>query len=232
MTDRADVLIIGAGPSGGVASLRLAEAGLDVVCLEQGEWPDPAAYRGTEDDWELALGGAWSPCPDVRKAPADYPIDNSDSDIAVVNFNAVGGGMIIFGGVWPRLVPCDFRTAIDVRLRRRLAADLRRAPAVLRADRPPVRCVGAGGEPGLPAGRGLPAPAHAHRPRGSPHCARTRPARVALVARRERGALARPMQAGGPASSAARATTGATRGRRRRPTSRTSPRPSPGAPAW
>src|ERR1700733_3950241 len=37
--EAADVLIIGAGASGGVAALRLATAGLSVVCLEQGDWP-------------------------------------------------------------------------------------------------------------------------------------------------------------------------------------------------
>ena len=45
---RADVLIIGAGAAGGVVGRRLAEAGMDVVCLEQGDWPDRADYPGPE----------------------------------------------------------------------------------------------------------------------------------------------------------------------------------------
>ena len=43
-----DVLVIGAGVAGGVVARRLAEAGLSVVALEQGDWPDRADYPGRE----------------------------------------------------------------------------------------------------------------------------------------------------------------------------------------
>ena len=46
----ADVLIVGAGASGGVVALRLAQAGFSVTCLEQGDWHDRAEYRGPELD--------------------------------------------------------------------------------------------------------------------------------------------------------------------------------------
>src|SRR5688572_16197103 len=46
--DPADVLIVGAGASGGVVALRLAQAGFRVTCLEQGEWHDRTEYRGPE----------------------------------------------------------------------------------------------------------------------------------------------------------------------------------------
>ena len=39
--DEPDVLIVGAGASGGVAALELARNGLKVVCLEQGDWNVP-----------------------------------------------------------------------------------------------------------------------------------------------------------------------------------------------
>ena len=59
-TRPADVLIIGAGASGGVVALRLAEAGFRVVCLEQGDWHDRSEYRGAELDWELTMRKQWS----------------------------------------------------------------------------------------------------------------------------------------------------------------------------
>ncbi len=105
----ADVLIIGAGASGGVAARRLVDAGLSVVALEQGEWQDATQYRGAYWDWELGALKTWSSNPNVRQSPADYPVDVSDSDMGVINFNGVGGATILFNAVWMRLTPDDFR---------------------------------------------------------------------------------------------------------------------------
>ena len=90
--DRADVLILGAGPSGGAAARRLVDAGFSVVCLEQGSWPDRGAYRGGELDWELTGLKQWAMDPNVREGPSDYSIDVTDSDYGILNFNGVGGG--------------------------------------------------------------------------------------------------------------------------------------------
>jgi choline dehydrogenase-like flavoprotein len=109
MADGADVLIVGAGASGGVAALRLARAGMRVVCLEQGQWQDPTTYPGAGPDWELRARKQWSSSPNERAAPADYPIDFTRSDMVLGNFNGVGGGTILYSAVWPRLLPPDFR---------------------------------------------------------------------------------------------------------------------------
>ena len=106
---RADVLLIGAGAAGGVVGRRLAEAGMDVICLEQGDWPDRADYPGPRPDWELQATKQWAPDPNVRAAPADYPIDASESDIAPLMYNGVGGSTVLYAGDWPRLTPSDFR---------------------------------------------------------------------------------------------------------------------------
>src|SRR5207302_8116456 len=104
-----DVLIIGAGPTGAVAAKRFAEAGMRVVVLEQGDWPDYSKARANHPDFELTLGRYWSGNPNRRQAPADYPIDDKDSDISAVLYNAVGGGTVIYAAHWQRNMPSDFR---------------------------------------------------------------------------------------------------------------------------
>jgi choline dehydrogenase-like flavoprotein len=110
VAEHADVLIVGAGASGGVAALRLARAGLRVVCLEQGGWQDPAAYPGAGPDWELQARKRWASSPNERAQPGDYPIDFSNSDMVLGNFNGVGGGTILYSAVWPRLLRTNFHT--------------------------------------------------------------------------------------------------------------------------
>ncbi len=110
-TDPVDVVIVGAGVSGGVVGRRLAEAGLTVVCLEQGRWHDASEFPGRLPEWELVMRKQWSPNPNVRRLPEDYPIDSTDSDIEPLMYNAVGGSTILYAADWSRLVPSDFRTA-------------------------------------------------------------------------------------------------------------------------
>lgn len=108
--DVADVVVIGAGLSGAIASRTLVEAGFHVVCLEQGERSDPAEYPGATPEWELLSRTRWNSNPNTRRGPADYPVDVSESEVSVGMFNGVGGSTILYGAQWPRLHPSDFRT--------------------------------------------------------------------------------------------------------------------------
>src|SRR5882757_9837500 len=76
-----DVLIIGAGASGGFAAVELADAGFSVVCLEQGDWTRRSEFAGATPEWELKAQKQWHPNPNQRGRTADYPIDVSDSDV-------------------------------------------------------------------------------------------------------------------------------------------------------
>ena len=92
--DRVDVLVIGAGASGAAFAWSLAEAGIDVMCLDQGGWLDPASYPSTQDDWEIRRQTDFNPDPNFRRLPEDYPVNDSDSPIAPLMYNAVGGSTI------------------------------------------------------------------------------------------------------------------------------------------
>ncbi len=104
----ADVLIVGSGASGSVAAARLAGAGFEVVCLEQGDWAHTADYMSATPEAELAWVQRWSPDPNARRNPADYPL-TGDADIRPVMYNGVGGGLVQWAAMWQPLLASDFR---------------------------------------------------------------------------------------------------------------------------
>src|SRR5215472_16811556 len=109
MNDPVDVLIIGAGASGAAVAWSLAETKMHILCLDQGGWMKQSEYPSTGRDWEAKFYGEWATSPNIRGRPEDYPINDDNSPIKVVNFNAVGGSTIMYTAHWPRLHPSDFR---------------------------------------------------------------------------------------------------------------------------
>lgn len=104
--EKVDVLIIGAGASAAAFAWSMADTRMKIVCLEQGDWVNPTDYSSSRMDWES--DSRFSADPNVRQNPGDYPINNDDSPISIVNFNGVGGGTILFAGHFPRFHPSDF----------------------------------------------------------------------------------------------------------------------------
>lgn len=107
--DTVDVLIVGAGASGAAFAWSLAETRMKILCLEQGGWMNPAEYPSAGADWEIRGHTDFALSPNARGRPADYPVNDSESPIAISNFNAVGGSTILYAGHFPRLKPSDFR---------------------------------------------------------------------------------------------------------------------------
>ena len=109
MNEMVDVLIIGSGASGAAVAWSLADTRMKILCLEQGDWMKQSDYPSNGRDWEARVHGDFAVSPNVRARPTDYPINDDNSPIKVVNFNGVGGSTIMYTGHYPRLHPSDFR---------------------------------------------------------------------------------------------------------------------------
>ncbi|MER5389323.1 GMC family oxidoreductase [Saccharopolyspora sp. NPDC002686] len=157
-TDQADVVIVGAGLAGGITAAALTAAGLRVVCLEQGDWPDYDKARADFPDYEVTADRYWARDPNSRRAEADYPVDDTASDISALMWNGVGGGTVLYSAKWHRMTPSDFR----VRSHDGVADDWPLSyedlePYYVEAERQ-LGVSGLAGNPAYPAGEGPPNP--------------------------------------------------------------------------
>ncbi len=109
MQDKVDVLIIGSGASGAAVAWSLADTKMRILCLEQGDWVKPTDYPSNGRDWEARLFSDFAINPNRRARETDYPINDANSPIKVVNFNGVGGSTIMYTAHYPRLQPSDFQ---------------------------------------------------------------------------------------------------------------------------
>ena len=109
MNEKVDVLIIGSGASGAAVAWSLADTRMRILCLEQGDWVKPTDYPSNGRDWEARTFGDFATNPNRRARDTDYPINDANSPIKIVNFNGVGGSTIVYAAHYPRLLPSDFR---------------------------------------------------------------------------------------------------------------------------
>jgi choline dehydrogenase-like flavoprotein len=107
--EKVDVLIVGSGASGAAVAWSLADTKMRILCLEQGDWVRSTDYPSNGRDWEIRRYTDFNISPNLRGRDTDYPVNDDNSIMKVANFNAVGGGTIIYTAHWPRLHPSDFR---------------------------------------------------------------------------------------------------------------------------
>ena len=106
--ERVDVVIIGAGASGGAAAKVLAERGMRVVALERGPWRTRESFGGDE----LANVNRYNLWPDPLLNPRTYRA-TADEQPRVEMFcpvpQMVGGGTVHWQGWLPRFTENDFK---------------------------------------------------------------------------------------------------------------------------
>jgi gluconate 2-dehydrogenase alpha chain len=107
---KVDVVIIGLGAGGGMASLPLARAGLNVVGLDAGPRHTGADYPSDEILLDIRVAHR-------KKTRAETPtVRNNRSETAVIDpapsltMNAVGGSTIHFSTTWHRFNPHNFKS--------------------------------------------------------------------------------------------------------------------------
>jgi len=111
--DPVGVLIIGAGASGAAFAWSIADLGTRVLCMDQGGWMNQRDYPSNGLDWEARSMAEFALSPNTRRLPADYPVNDQESEIAPLMFNAVGGSTILWAAHFPRLTPGDFRARTE-----------------------------------------------------------------------------------------------------------------------
>ena len=105
----ADVAVVGAGPTGAAAAWRLATAGLQVACIERGDWFDYTRVPADAAARTRLSRGPLNANPNLRRAPGDYPIEDDSTPIKPMLGNGVGGSSIYWAAHAPRFRAQDFR---------------------------------------------------------------------------------------------------------------------------
>ena len=106
-TEEADVVVVGAGMAGLKIANVLAQAGAQVICLEQGPSVAAVDHPTFTSDWEFSIGREWAFNPNVRSLDYDYPVATNGTFQPYL-YNAVGGSTNHYSAFWHRLKPVDF----------------------------------------------------------------------------------------------------------------------------
>ena len=201
----ADVLIIGSGATGAIAAMVLARGGARGRLPRAGRLGRARRPPALPAPTGSGSGGpAGAPTSTSARHPDDFPVRSNSSQVLM--WNGVGGSTNVYGALWPRYRPSDFRKGTEHGLQPDWPISLRGPRPLLRARRPADRRLRPGRRPGDAAAGRLPDPAAAAAGGRPAPRRRLRPARLALVAGPGRRDLARTMTAARPATAAASAT--------------------------
>ncbi len=159
-TEKTDVVIVGVGAAGGIIAAELAKAGMKVIGLERGPRLKTADFEPHD---ELRYFQRQDLRPNLKTDAGHLAAERQCARHircrSLNNGNQAGGGTVHYGALSWRMHEDDFRvrTQDDRALRRvghsagfladRLAAELRRARAVLRPGRVRAWRVGQGRQP-------------------------------------------------------------------------------------
>jgi choline dehydrogenase-like flavoprotein len=104
-----DVIIVGLGASGAASAWMLSKSNFKILIIEQGKEFEAKDYHKKNQNWEISKLKKFNLNPNLRDEICDYKINNSNSDIDIANFNAVGGSTILYSGHFLRFHPSDFK---------------------------------------------------------------------------------------------------------------------------
>ena len=104
-----DVIVVGSGMSGAPAAWMLSERGHNVLLIESGTDISPADLPTASVNWERKRDSEFTPVAANRNNVGDYPVDDKESQVAVCNYNAVGGSSILYSAHFPRFLRSDFK---------------------------------------------------------------------------------------------------------------------------
>ncbi len=113
MTEVVDVIIVGSGACGAAAAWSLSQnKSLKILCFEQGSVANKNNYPTKYSDLKISNidnSLLCDPNPNLRGNFADFPIDDSESQLSLANYNGFGGSTTLYSGHFPRLHPSDFQ---------------------------------------------------------------------------------------------------------------------------
>ena len=149
--DIADVLVIGAGASGGAFTWSLTQAGVKVVCLEQGGWVPPNAFPVSEPQAQLHWQTDFHPNPNFPRAAGGLSGQRGGHAHRSLYVQRRGRQHHPLGFPLSPVTSVGLSPQVAGRRGRRLAHGLLRAGTLLRPERPDARRQRVAGRPGLPA---------------------------------------------------------------------------------